>query len=144
MAIVLTTRRESSTPFLILQITTITRHAVEPRDDGGGRPHPRHPPAPGTHPVREFTPPHIITIPSNHGPRVCDTTPLHFQHHHSSRPEQLVPGLLGLEEDIAKVRLARNRRDVEVVFHAADLAAGRGEEGRKEGGCVDAMHCDQA
>lgn len=38
----------------------------------------------------------------------------------------MLPGLLGLEEDIASVRLARNRRDVEVVFHAADLQAGRG------------------
>jgi hypothetical protein len=39
----------------------------------------------------------------------------------------VLPGLLGLEEDIASVRLARNRRDVEVLFHPADLRAGRGE-----------------
>lgn len=39
------------------------------------------------------------------------------------------------------MRLARNRRDVEVIFHAADLAAGQGEEGLKKGRECRAYAC---
>jgi len=41
--------------------------------------------------------------------------------------------LLGLKEDIERIRMSRNGRDLEIIFAPADMVAGRGRGGREGG-----------
>ena len=101
------------------------RHVRGAGFDGGGGPHPRDPTPARDHPVRySNTQSKASNQPTNQPTNQSSSS--YNPGQPRARPEQVLPGLLGLEEDIACVRLARNRRDVEVVFHPADLEAGRG------------------